>query len=85
VSSNIEKDQKSLKTRTLWCIPSIPTMLKRGLIQGVLKAKKGVGAHMNVRKVASMINSVIQEDLKLSNGKRVIALDSIWKIKPIEM
>jgi hypothetical protein len=55
------------------------------LIHGVLKAKKGIDEHMKVRKLTSMINSVIQQDLKLSNGKRVIALDSIWKRKSIEM
>jgi hypothetical protein len=37
---------------------------------------------MKVRKVSSMINSEIQQDLKMNNGKRVIALDSIWKRKP---
>jgi hypothetical protein len=55
------------------------------LIQGVLKAKKGIGEHMKVRKLASMINSVMHQDLKLNNGKRLIALDLIWKRKPIEM
>jgi hypothetical protein len=40
---------------------------------------------MKVRKVSSMINSVIQQDLKMNNGKRVIALNSIWKRKQIEM
>jgi hypothetical protein len=43
------------------------------LIEGVLKAKKGIGEQMKVRKVASMINSVIHRDLKLSNGKRVLS------------
>jgi hypothetical protein len=50
-----------------------------------LKAKKGIGDPMKVRKVASPINSVMHQDLKLNNSKRVIALDSIWKRKPIEM
>jgi hypothetical protein len=53
------------------------------LIQAVLKAKKGIGEPMKVRKV--VINSVMQQDLKQNHGKRVIALDLIWKRKQIEM
>jgi hypothetical protein len=31
------------------------------------------------------VRKVIQQDLKMKNGKTVNALDSIWKRKPIEM
>jgi hypothetical protein len=48
----------------------------------VRKTKKEIDEPMRVRKISSMINSVIQQDLKINNAKRII---TTCKRKPTEM